>query len=206
MKGLIRKDLYILRSVGWLFIAVDLAFSLVPDLRFFAFAAFYTVMLTLMLMQADEQCKWDTLLPMLPVSRRTVVLEAYVLNWVYMALITAMALGSQLIWARFGHIPVNGEYVMMLSVELCIALIAQAITLPLLFRCGTTKGRLIMLILIGACTGFTVFVMSSAQEGFELVLSLLVHLRAWHMLLIGIALSALSIPLSLWGYKKRVLA
>ncbi len=203
MKGLIRKDLYVLRSIGWLFILLDLFFCLVPDLRFYAFAAFYAVMLILMLLQTDEQCKWDTLLPMLPVSRRQVVLEKYVFGWVYMALTAVLALLGQLIWQRIdGFMPVNGTYFTLLGMDLGVALVSQAVMLPVLFRFGTAKGRLVLVMTVAIVTAITVGLIGGSYETLAVALS---HFRAWHFLLLGAALSALSVPVSLAGYKKRLM-
>lgn len=203
MKGLFRKDFYVLRSIGLAFILLDLFFCLIPDLRFYPFAAFYTVMLSMILMQTDEQCKWDTLLPMLPVSRRQVVLEKYTFGWGYMALTAVLALGGQLIWQRIdGFMAVDGTYFTVLCLDLCLALVMQGMLLPVLFRFGTAKGRLILILAVGMVTGATVGIIGS---GFETLAASLANFRGWHFLLIGAALSALSVPLSLAGYKKRLM-
>ena len=202
MKGLFRKDLYVLRGIGWAFLLMDLVFSLIPDLKLFAFAAFYTVMLALALMQTDEQCKFDTLLPMLPISRRRVVLERYVFGWVYIAVLSVLALAAQaLVWSPMGHLPVDGGYLMMMSLDICIALVMEGLVLPILLRYGSQKGRLILIVSIGFVTAMSVGLMSG---GYETILSVLTHTRAWHFLLLGAAVSALSIPLSLAGYRKRI--
>ena len=202
MKGLFRKDLYVLRGIGWAFILMDLAFALIPDLRFFAFAAFYTVTLSLILMQADEQCKFDTLLPMLPVSRRSVVLELYIFGWVYIAALSALALAAQaLIWSHAGYMAVDGAYLMMMSFDICIALVMEAVVLPVLLRYGTQKGRLILVVSICCVTGMSVGIMNG---GFETILTVLAHIRAWQLLLIGAAASAASAPISVAGYKKKI--
>ncbi len=202
MKGLFRKDLYVLRGIGWAFILMDLAFALIPDLRFFAFAAFYTVMLSLILMQADEQCKFDTLLPMLPVSRRSVVLELYIFGWVYIAALSALALAAQaLIWSHAGYMAVDGAYLMMMSFDICVALVMEAVVLPVLLRYGTQKGRLILVVSICCVTGMSVGIMNG---GFETILTVLSHIRAWQLLLIGAAASAASVPISVAGYKKKI--
>lgn len=202
MKGLFRKDLYVLRGIGWAFILMDLAFALIPDLRFFAFAAFYTVMLVLILLQADEQCKFDTLLPMLPVSRKSVVLELYIFGWVYIAALSVLAFGAQaLVWSRAGYLPVDGAYFMMMSFDICISLVMEGLVLPVLLRYGSQKGRLILIVSIGVVTALSVGIISG---GYGTILSVLARVRAWHLLLIGAAFSALSVPLSLRCYKKRI--
>lgn len=203
MKGLFRKDLYVLRSIGWLFILLDLFFCLVPDLRFYAFAAFYTVMFILILLQTDEQCKWDTLLPMLPVSRRQVVLEKYVSGWGYMALTAVLALAGQLIWQRIdGFRAVDRGYFTLLGMDLGIALVSQGVMLPVLFRFGTAKGRLVLVMTVAMVTAITVGIIGG---GYETLAATLASFRAWHFLLLGAAVSALSVPLSIAGYKKRLM-
>ena len=202
MKGLFRKDLYVLRSMGWLFILLDLSFALIPDLRFFAFAAFYTVMLAMALAQTDEQSQWDTLLPMLPVSRRQVVLEKYLAGWGYMGLDALLALAGQLVWQRIGFMPVNGAYLMLLCLYLCLALVVQGIVMPILFRFGTARGRIILGVSLGAVMGVMAGIVGG--NGYETVAAFLPKLRGWHLLALGAALSALSIPLSLAGYRKRI--
>lgn len=202
MKALFRKDLYTFRSFGILFMGMEVFFFVIPDLRFFAFAAAYGVMLIVSFLQADEQGKWDTLLPMLPVSRRQVVLEKYVFGWGFLALATLLAVASQLIWARFGHMAVDGAYALVLCFDLFIALAMQAVVTPILFRFGSAHGRIILLIAIGAMTAVTAGLMSGT--GFEGLLSALMKVRSWHLLLAGAALSLASVPLSVAGYTRRL--
>lgn len=203
MKGLFRKDLYVLRGIGCFFILMDLVFSLIPDLRFFAFAAFYTVLLTLILMQADEQCKFDTLLPMLPVSRKQVVLETYIIGWGYIALLSALAVSGQaLVWSHTGRMAVDRAYLMLLCFDVCLALTMQGVVLPVLFRYGTTRGRLILMVAIGAVTFLSVSLMTgTVLTG---LLGVLMRVRSWHLLLLGAALSLASVPLSVAGYTRRL--
>lgn len=203
MKGLFRKDLYVLRGIGVIFILMDLVFSLIPDLRFFAFAAFYTVLLTLILMQADEQCKFDTLLPMLPVSRKQVVLETYIIGWGYIALLSTLAVSGQaLLWSRMGRMAVDRAYLLLLCFDVCLALMMQGLVLPVLFRYGTTKGRLILMVVMGAVTFLSVSLMTgTVLTG---LLGVLMKVRSWHLLLLGAALSLASVPLSVAGYTRRL--
>ncbi len=201
MKGLFRKDIYVLTSIGWLFILMDVFFAAIPDLRFYAFAALYAVMLLVFLMQSDEQYKWDTLLPMLPVSTRQVVLEKYIFCWGYIALTALLAVGGQLIWSRFGYMPLGPEYFTVLCFNLSLALVAQAIISPLIFRFGTAKGRLIMIVLVAVITGISVSIIS---DGYDFILSLIEIIRSWRLIVFAAALSVLSLPLSVALYGRKL--
>lgn len=203
MKGLLRKDMYALVSVGWLFILMVLFFAVLPDLRFYAFTSVYSVMLLLSLLQIDEQYKWDTLLPMLPVSIRQVVLEKYIFCWGYVVCTAAFALGGQLIWSHIaGYMAIGAEYITILCFDVSLALFMQALVLPIFFRFGTTNGRLIMVVLVAVVTALSVSIIS---RGYEFILPLLADLKGWHLLIAGAALSGLSIPLSvkMYGFKLK---
>lgn len=202
MKGLFRKDLYVLRGAGIWFILMDLLFAVIPDLRFFAFAAFYTVMLTLILFQSDEQCKFDTLLPMLPVSRKQVVLETYIFGWGYMALLTALAVSGQaLLWSHTGYMPLDGEYFTLLFFDVGMALAMQGLVLPILFRYGSKNGRLILTVAIFIVTALSVGVINGAFRDLLLNLS---KIKSWQLIALGTLISAASVPLSIACYKRRV--
>lgn len=203
MKALVRKDLYMLQSFGKLFLLVFTLFAVVPDLQFFPYSSTYAVMLSLYLMQSDEQCKWDSLLPMLPISRRLVVLEKYLLGWAYLALMTVVALVSQLIWVRFDMMPLDGQYFTMLCIDLAIGFLMQAVSLPVIFRFGTNRGRPVLFFAVAFATLLTVIVLN--DRDFGSLLSLLVHIRGWHILVAAVLVSVATIPLSIHLYEKRIL-
>ena len=203
MKALVRKDLYMLQSFGKLFLLVFTLFAVVPDLQFFTYSSTYAVMLSLYLMQSDEQCKWDSLLPMLPISRRLVVLEKYLLGWAYLALMTVVALVSQLIWVRFDMMPLDGQYFTMLCIDLAIGFLMQAVSLPVIFRFGTNRGRPVLFFAVAFATLLTVIVLN--DRDFGSLLSLLVHIRGWHILVAAALVSVATIPLSIHLYEKRIL-
>jgi ABC-2 type transport system permease protein len=160
MKGLILKDLFMLKRQGKIMLAL------------FGFYAVYSyatrssgmivmmftvmcVMLPITTLALDEQNKWDRLALSMPVQRRTIVISKYVLGILLNVTATVLAAVKNLIFRP----QVNGagiEEILITSIAVCVATnLLLAIIMPLMFRFGVEKGRL-MLMAVFAIPGIIV--------------------------------------------------
>lgn len=157
MKGLLRKDLYMLWSNCRSFLLMILVFagvSLIDSTN-----AFYTTypvilgsILPVTLISYEEGCKWNVYCQALPVSRRMVVAEKYLLSLLCgMFILIITGLVQFIVFSREIGFPWHRYWTMMESL-FALALLAPSVTLPLIFKLGSEKGRIAYYFVIGgAC-------------------------------------------------------
>lgn len=150
MKGLLLKDWYTLIKQMKIMLVLMLAFACVPGYSMAAFAVVYAAMLPVTALAYDERSKWDELAAMLPYSIKEIVGGKYVLGVTAVAAAGAVAAVAQLILSRFGWTQFDAEAAFALLFTACLALIMLAIYLPVMFRLGVEKGRVLFTILICA--------------------------------------------------------
>jgi len=158
MIGLLRKDLFVAEKSGRLLLILALVFSMAPSLG--AFGNTYAMMLAFMLplnsIAYDERCKWDRYAAMLPYQAGQIVWSKYLLSYIY----TALAEGIILLGARIRDViqPGSGDWTDTWQLAALLAVIMVLLTalgLPLLYRFGSEKGRLVMFMVLGAGVGIT---------------------------------------------------
>ncbi len=156
MKGMIQKDLYL----SWKYYKPYFLISI-----FFIVLSFWTVknvfMLTYPLMligmipmdlqRVDEAFKWDAYSGSLPCTKKQIVSEKYIIGLMFTVPVTAlmlltnaldMALGGDFQWRVLGS---------MALIAWMMGFFTSAISLPLIFKFGSEKGRIAQYLIIGAC-------------------------------------------------------
>lgn len=144
MKGILMKDLLTMRKSLWIYLIMIIGFSAGRGGSGTIFAMFYGIMLPVNLIAMDERSRFERLMPMLPGRRINCVLDKYIVAWVCLALAVVSGVVTEL--ARGGV----ADFVLLIVPGLALCLLSQAITLPLIFRFGVEKGRMIYLISIVA--------------------------------------------------------
>lgn len=204
MSGLLRKDLYVADKSGRLLLVLALVFSMVPSLG--AFGSTYAMMLAVMMplnsVAYDERCKWDRYAVMLPYRMSQLVWSKYLLSYLYTLLGSCIiVLGAFLRGMVTGAVDwkETAEMSVMLAV---IMLFITALGLPILYRFGSEKGRLAMILCMGAGVGAAMGLMGIFGKSLELPeLPLPVVIAAVAVLAAGA--TWLSVRLSVYFYRKR---
>lgn len=204
MKALVLKDLYVLWKQMRIFILVLLVIAFGNGAFGSVFIVIWAAMLPYTAMAYDERCKWDQMAAMMPYSTRDLVLSKYVLGWVCTGAAGILAAVVQVLVKAVTVSPGAGTLTSVLM-GICASVCVLDITLPLMFRFGVERGRLVMFLLIflvcggaGAMGTITISVDQTAggiQGPF-----------GFFMLILPVAavvLTAVSIPLSLRLYKGR---
>ncbi len=214
MKALFLADLYQLWINfkfygGFLIVALGITIFSKGDDSLGIFFPMYAVLMCSMmgmsLMQLDEASRWSVCAQTLPCTRRdqvtgkyAVTLASFAVTWVPFVLIYAVlaALG-RMTWQMMAV-----QSVMLLVV----GMLAPALSLPVLFRWGSAKGRIIylaMIVLLAACVGglLTGIAKLDQIEFPELPMPLLAALAV----LVPVALFIGSWVLSVRWYEKREL-
>ncbi len=153
MKGLILKDLYLTKNNSkffLLFLAVFGVLSITQGDGGMSFLPFCIILCSILVISSlsyDELAKWDRMALCMPVTRRQIVLSKYLLHLIFTGLGVGLGLligiGSNLIHNTADY----ASLLTMISFSATIALAYGAIMLPLVFRFGPEKGRIIILLL-----------------------------------------------------------
>lgn len=148
MKGLLLKDYYTLIKQMKIFIVMIVIFSLLPNFSLTGFAIIYAAMLPITAMAYDERSKWNQLAAMMPYSARDLVLSKYLLGCGTVGATFVLILIARLVAGAVSGQPPEGAELMSIFITANAALIIQAVNLPLMFRFGVEKGRMLLLVLV----------------------------------------------------------
>ncbi|NLU25061.1 MAG: ABC-2 transporter permease [Clostridiales bacterium] len=143
MKGLLLKDFYTLIKQMKLFLAFIVIFSLLPGYNMAAFAIMYASFLPMTALAYDERSKWDTLAAMMPYTPRQMVLSKYLLGYITTGAAALLAFVVQTFTAVIKKEPLSAEGWLSLAMVLCVAVIMQAVVMPIMFKMGVEKGRMV---------------------------------------------------------------
>ena len=157
MKGLLLKDLFAIRRQGKILLVFVVVYSIyavmVKNISMLGgMVVLMCAMMPITTMSFDEFCKWDKYALSMPLSRKTIVLSKYSLGII-------LDLAGILILAPISAIMVLFTKEMKVSESLLVLLVIGevaitflAIILPILFKFGVEKGRMLMMIVIFAPT------------------------------------------------------
>lgn len=204
MIGLLRKDLFVADKSGRLLLVMALVFSLVPNMG--SFGATYAMMLALMMpltsIAYDERSKWDKYAAMLPYTPGQIVWSKYLLAYFYTVLgIGIIVLGTLLRGMTTGSSDWKEtmEFAVLMGVTM---LFIMAIGLPVIYRFGSEKGRLAMIIVMGIGVGVAFGIINVYKKLPELP-SLSLPVTAAVIAVFVAAATCASFRLSVHFYKKR---
>ena len=179
MKGLILKDLLVLRQQSKIYlfmIVMFAAFAFINEDPSFAggMVAIVAVMLPITALSYDERAGWDRLALSMPVSRKDMVLSKYLLGLGFsvVAFLISLLLGLK------SNDPAGepaGTALLTALVFWSICILLFAILMPLFIQIGVEKGRMVMMLVLFVPTGVLIFLSNSGiakmdPEGLERLL------------------------------------
>ena len=88
---------------------------------------------------------------MMPYSARDVVLSKYLFGWIAVAVSAAATFVLQTILSVIWLSDVEGPSIPVILLSVCVAVCILDITLPMMFRFGVEKGRLVMFLIMFLC-------------------------------------------------------
>lgn len=161
MIGLVKKDLYLSLSMFKSYVAVAAVFAALTafgiyDISFFVtYVSVMCIMIPVNLFAYDEQARWDKYAAALPSGRAGVVKARYLLTILVCAGSLVFSLLLQLIVALVSGAQGQERVDLLLSGLLPAAYgcFMNAILLPLLFRFGSQKARLYLILVLGVGVG-----------------------------------------------------
>ncbi len=146
MKALLLKDAYVLWRQMRVFVLVLAVMSFAGTNFNNVFIVVWCSMLPYTAMAYDERSHWDQMAAMMPYSRRNIVLSKYVLGWVCMLASAVLSMALQTAISSFGY--GSGPEVSVLLVSLLAGILSLDITMPMIFRFGVERGRMIFMLMI----------------------------------------------------------
>ena len=145
MKGLILKDLFVLKDVLKIYVVIFLFYGwmALADGQTGLLMAIVFVCSTVRPVNAlayDERSHWDRVANTMPVSRRRIVLAKYLLSLLLAGASSIMA-GLVMVVGRI--VPLV-EIVASIVVMLAMGAVYQAVLIPIIYKFGSEKSRIIM--------------------------------------------------------------
>ena len=206
MKGLLLKDLYMMKTYCKSFLLIAVAFTLLSfvegeNLFFIFYPCMFCGMIPVNLLAYDERSKWLQYSATMPYTKRQIVGSKYIIGLgvqLAMLLITGIAQAIRL--------SINGtfrldEYIVLMLLLFVMASITSSVPLPFVFKYGTEKGRMSYYIMIGITCAVSVAASGLFSENTPM--SLLTSGTLVVMCPVGIVIYALSWYLSFVFYRNR---
>jgi len=148
MKGLLIKDFIMIKKHAVMLLLMDLLFFAISMLQGTIYFAYYSIalasMLPITIMAYDEAYKWNKYELILPVSKNIIVLEKYVLSLIFV--IPFVLIESVLL--SFTAAVDSSDLFSLISLMFFCGAVIPSIVLPIIFKFGYLKGRIINIILI----------------------------------------------------------
>lgn len=197
MKALLMKDVFTVWKQMKIILVLIAIFAVCGSDYQATFAVIYAALIPYTAFAYDERSKWNRMAAMMPYSAYDIVLSKYVFGWLAVAGSFLLTIVSKLVT---GIITENSFKINMLLLAFFAAIIAIDIILPLMFRFGVEKARVLMLILVvlicGGASGVS-FVAKTpeiyASAGMYIITAA-----------IAVLATVLSVPFSKYMYEKRM--
>lgn len=116
----------------------------------------------------DERCNWDRYARVLPISRRKVVTEKYLLNVIIAGAVCAMVFLVSFVAKGTMEMMNFGQVITLCAVSLII----PDFSFPLVIKFGSEKGRSYLMgvyVLIGIIVGIVVYLVKAAPEADKII-------------------------------------
>ena len=179
MRGLIIKDLLNLKkSLSTILVLIVfysfIAFTSEDPSMLIAMIALVLTMMTITSITYDDLAKWDKYALAMPISRKDMVLSKYVLS-ITLAL-TGVIISTAIAYIMLTIKSVDISNLLLTSYAIfLISLTFSSIVLPLVFKFGVEKSRMMMMTVIGApmALGYILYQLGINLPSEEVVLSTL---------------------------------
>lgn len=203
MTGLILKDLFTLTRQALMYIVFIAVFSLMPGYNMASFAVIMACMMPMTALAYDERSHWDRLAASMPYTTAQLVLSKYLMGLILMLGSVALGLVA-LPLQRLVNPDVSLSELLSVSLgALCAGMLIQGVLLPVMFRFGTEKARLFMLVLMGVAFA-GIAALGQAQDALRGFMEGMNGGAAMAVLAcLAAAVYLVSMPLSIRAYRRR---
>lgn len=219
MSGFIIKDILVMKNTLRYYLFLMAVYGLLAVMGVFPYSiiAGFIVLVGMMTpistFAYDEQARWDKYAAATPAGRRGVVKSKYAFTLLLLAVASLFTLVIlEALWF-LGKEDIGSwaEPLMVVGVMNCISLLIASVTLPVMFKYGSEKSRVISMVIFVGVFGSVALLAFLAEKGINFsamgaaVASLSPWIIAAALLLVTVAVTLLSYRLSLRIYTKREL-
>lgn len=146
MSGLIIKDGYTMIKQTKVLLILTILFAVIPSDFMFGYSVFYAAMMPITALAYDERAKWDKFAGMLPYSAGQIVGSKFIIGYLSVGCVFLLTLISKVIFAGMRGETLTMESLASLLLIICVAVLVQAVNLPIMFWIGVEKGRMIFVL------------------------------------------------------------
>lgn len=210
MKGLLLKDAYMAAKYCRAYLLIVAVFLIAApfsgdNLFLMTYPCILASMVPVNLMAYDSQSKWEQYAGTLPCSRAQLVSAKYLIGlFATCGILVLTGIAQVIRMAVSGGIPLR-QIGTLMALALITSCVVPAITLPLIFRFGPEKGRILYLVVVGMACGISAVVsITSSPALFSREISLELPVMGLACLA-AIVLYGASWFLSIRFYRKREL-
>lgn len=155
MKGLILKDIYLLKGyckIYFLLIVIFTVSSFWNWDNFFLllYPCILGTIIPVTLLSYDERSHWETYCSTLPYTRAQMVSGKYIIGLAVQILVFLLISAVQFIRMGTSGELRGGEYLFLATLILLLGGLSTSFTMPVMFKLGVEKGRMVYYIILGA--------------------------------------------------------
>lgn len=210
MKGLLIKDAILIRKyckfhflISLIFFIISLVGSSVKtsNINFVYYAVVMVSIIPITISAYDEQSKWNFYEAALPLSRKQIVLEKYILT-VFIVIPVSVIYTVILFAVRGGD---SSKAFLTFAIMLLFSLISPSVILPIIYKFGYLKGRIINLIIIALIMAMAsvLAITSTNEEQINLSVLLGGGFTQLFLLAAAVIIFVLSATISVSIYEKK---
>ncbi|MEY8366714.1 ABC-2 transporter permease [Anaerovoracaceae bacterium 41-7] len=149
LRGLLIKDSMVLFRQLKLFFILMIGFAIIQNEATNGFALMYMTMLPITALAFDEQSRWGTYAQMMPYKIRDIVISKYLIGMIGAALVAVIEIVSSAVFmlVREGNLELLTEKLLVLLLVFCCSLVLMSINLPIIFKMGAERGRILYILI-----------------------------------------------------------
>ena len=149
LRGLLIKDSMVLFRQLKLFFILMIGFAIIQNEATNGFALMYMTMQPITALAFDEQSRWGTYAQMMPYKIRDIVISKYLIGMIGAALVAVIEIVSSAVFmlVREGNLELLTEKLLVLLLVFCCSLVLMSINLPIIFKMGAERGRILYILI-----------------------------------------------------------
>lgn len=153
MKGLIKKDFMLTKSLAKSFIVFIVIFAIMSmtsnSNTITSILPVVAVMLTISTLSYDSYYKWDAFALTLPISRKDIVRSKYMLSLIYMIILALITAIISVFIYQYKGIPLDMNTIgSTILGSLFGGTLVLSLSLPFMYKFGSENGRIVMFIVV----------------------------------------------------------
>lgn len=207
MKGLLLKDFYMAMKYCRAYALIAVAFAFLSAFNGNAFYIYYPMILAsnipVTLISYDERSKWQIYADTMPCSRKSVVAGKYLMMLICLAaIITLEGIAMAVYTLRSGTFA-EAEFVQIAGLLLLVGILPPCLMLPIIFKFGAEKGRLMYYLTIGFAFAVIYIYQSAVKSSGSM--AAVGSVLGWIAPVLALLALAVSWAISVRVYEKREL-